>query len=63
MQGIESNGVQLFLGKIPTRKQECFYFVEGTALIPVAYITERNLADAKRLWQKLLVNIPLKEKK
>lgn len=55
MDGLRINsGVTLFLGKIPLRKQECFYFAEGTSLIPVAYVSEKNLAEAKRLWGRLL---------
>ena len=52
MDGIKLNGVALFLGEIPGRKQECFYFVEGAVEYPVAYISKQNLADAKRLWGK-----------
>ena len=54
MNGLRANGVSLFLGKIPTRKQECFYFAEGTSLIPVAYIKKENLDEAKRLWAKFI---------
>ena len=61
MDGIQINGVQLFLGKIPYRKQECFYFLEDNVCYPVAYINKQNLADAKRLWAKLLQGIPVKQ--
>jgi len=54
MDGLKLNGVTLFLGKIPNRKQECFYFVEGTTLYPVAYIHKELLKDAQRLWDKML---------
>lgn len=56
MDGLQIRGkdVSLFLGKLPNRKQECFYFAEGTVLIPVAYISEKNLPEAKRLWQMML---------
>ncbi len=56
MGGLQIRGtdVSLFLGKLPNRKQECFYFAEGTVLIPVAYISERDLPEAKRLWQMML---------
>lgn len=50
MDGLKLNGIALFLGKIPCRKQECFYFAEGTSLIPVAYISKALLPEAKRLW-------------
>ncbi len=53
MDGIKSNGVSLFLGKMLHRKQECFYFAEGTTLYPVAYINKRNLPEAKRLWGQM----------
>ena len=51
---IREQDIVLFLGKLPNRKQECFYFAEGTSLIPVAYISEKNLPEAKRLWQMML---------
>lgn len=54
MDGIRINGVGLFLDKIPTRKQECFYFSEGTKVYPVAYVRKEILEDAKRLWGKLI---------
>ena len=59
MNGIEIKDVTLFLGKIPCRKQECFYFEEGVNLFPVAYISEKNLKEAKRLWGKMLEGIHL----
>ena len=54
MDGLKINGVTLFLGKIPNRKQECFYFAEGATLYPVAYISSENLVTAKRLWGQML---------
>ena len=54
MNGIKLNGVTLFLGKIPCRKQECFYFAEGNRLLPVAYISKALLPEAKRLWGKMI---------
>ena len=54
MDGLKINGVSLFLGKMPNRKQECFYFAEGTCLYPVAYIRKENLEEAHRLWGKML---------
>ena len=54
MDGIKIGGIILFLGKIPYRKQECFYFAEGTNLYPVAYISEKNLPEAKRLWGTMI---------
>jgi len=63
MDGIRINEVSLFLGKIPGRKQQGFYFAEGTSLIPVAYISEANLPEAKRLWDKMLEPIAMRETK
>ena len=54
MNGLRRNNITLFLGKVPCRKQECFYFAEGTTLIPIAYISKTNLAEAKRLWGKFI---------
>jgi len=62
MDGLKIGNIALFLGKIPNRKRECFYFAEGTSLIPVAYITEKNLVEAKRLWSKMIEPLPRKEK-
>jgi len=58
MDGLKINDVSLFLGKIPNRKQECFYFAEGTTLYPVAYIRKESLNDARRLWAKMIGAIP-----
>ncbi len=57
MDGIKVDETTLFLGKIPNRKQECFYFAEGTRLYPVAYISKGNLSEAKRLWAKMLSHL------
>lgn len=48
--------VKLTIGRLPGRKQECFYFTEKNDQIiwPIAYISERNLAVAERLWNALL---------
>jgi len=54
MDGIRINGVALFLGSIPNRKQEGFYFSEGTRIYPVSYISNDNLPEAKRLWGEML---------
>lgn len=62
MDGIKHNGVALFLGKIPGRKQECFYFQEDAkqndetpyaSLIRIGgYVSERDLPEVKRLWEQ-----------
>ncbi len=54
MYGIKINEVTLFLGHIPGRKQQCFYFAEGSILYPVAYVSPKQLPNAQRLWQKML---------
>ena len=54
MDGLRINGVALLLGKIPGRKQECFYFEEDEKTIPVAYISKDKLVEAKRLWGKMI---------
>lgn len=59
MDGLKINDTTLFMGKIPCRKQECFYFVDKTGMYPVAYINEKNIKEARRLWDKMLS--PLKE--
>lgn len=58
MNGIKMNGVSLFLGKIPTRKQHGLYFVEGVQQLVVAYIKDKDLQEAERLWGKMLSGIP-----
>ncbi len=62
MEGLKINEISLFLGKMPGRKQECFYFVEGNHLYPVAYISEKNLLEAKRLWGTMLEPFPANTK-
>lgn len=54
MDGLKVNDVSLFLGKIPNRKQECFYFAKGTTLYPVAYIRKGSLKEARRLWAEMI---------
>jgi len=54
MNGMEINGVSLFLGKIPNRKRECFYFTEGPVMYPVAYVSKTTAEIAKKLWGKML---------
>ena len=55
--------MNVFLGKVPNRKQECFYFAEGAYLYPVAYISKQNLPEAKRLWGEMIGSNPEKEVK
>ena len=62
MDGLTINKISFFLGKIPGRKQECFYFVEGTNSIPVAYINKQNIAEARRLWGKLITGATVEGK-
>lgn len=58
MDGLTIKDVTLFLGKLPDREQECFYFVEGSILYPVAYVSKQHLPNAKRLWGKMIDNLP-----
>ncbi|KKL71302.1 hypothetical protein LCGC14_2096220, partial [marine sediment metagenome] len=59
MDGLKVKDITLFLGKLPTRKQSCFYFTEGAICIPVAYISKKNLPEAERLWGAMLKCLPL----
>ena len=54
MDGIKLNGITLFIGKIPNRKQQAFYFDDGSRLYPMAYIPEDKLDMTQMLWQKML---------
>ena len=54
MNGLKLNGVTLFLGKLPGRKQECFYFLEEGGIFPVAYIRKQLLKDTQKLWARML---------
>ena len=56
----QRTGVRLTIGRLPSRKSLCFYFTEGNAIYPVAYIKTSVLDDAERLWDKLLEGIPEK---
>lgn len=58
MEGIKINGVSLYIGKIPGRKQNCFYFQEGNVIYPVAYIKDRHMKDAEYYWNKMLDGVP-----
>ena len=53
MYGLKIGEITMFLGKIPNRKQWCFYFAEGTSLIPVAYVADKSLPEAQRLWAEM----------
>jgi hypothetical protein len=54
MDGLKINNVALFLGHIPTRKQLCFYFSEGTKLYPIGYVSKKNESVAIKLWGIML---------
>ena len=58
MNGIKTGEVTLFVGKLPNRKQECFYFEKDGTLYPVAYVPKKSLPEAKRLWAKMVDAIP-----
>lgn len=56
-------GVKFGIGKLPGRKQSCFYFTkeDDTVIVPAAYISKTLLAEAEDLWCRLLDGIPVKE--
>jgi len=54
-------GVKLSFGKLPSRKQECFYFEENGKVYPVAYVCNDKLNTARRLWAMVLEGIPYKK--
>ena len=60
MDGMKNsiNGVTLFLGRIPGRKQMCFYFAEGNSITVAAYVSAANEKAAVRLWKKLSMQLP-----
>ncbi len=57
MDGLKINGVSLFLGYFPHRKQHCFYFEEGNQVTVIAFIPDSSLAEAQRLWAKFIGSI------
>jgi hypothetical protein len=58
VNGIEINGVTLFLGSLPGRKQACFYFAEGSVIYGLGFVSAKNVPQAERLWEKMLEGIP-----
>ena len=58
MDGIKINGVTLFIGKLPGRKQECFYFQIASRIWPVAYIRSEHIEQATDFWTQMLRGIP-----
>ena len=58
MNGMKIGEVTLFVGKLPNRKQECFYFEKDGTLYPVAYISEEALPRVKQLWAKMVDALP-----
>ena len=57
MNGLKINDVALFIGKLPGRKQNCFYFSEGSKLLPIAYIKDKYMPEVERLWNKMLEKV------
>lgn len=53
--GISFNdGTQYFVGKLPGRKRECLYMVEGSVLTVLAHsITEENANKIERMFTKI----------
>jgi hypothetical protein len=62
LRNIKTN-VALAIGRLPGRKQACFYFEITGQTIPVAYVRENEIAEVEELWAKLLDGIPIKEDK
>lgn len=58
MQGISTGKVSLYLTELEGRKGLCFMFGEGNTFYPVAYVSARNDAKAREMWQKLIDPIP-----
>jgi len=54
MDGLEINGIALFLGHVPSRKSLCFYFVENGTIYPVGYVSKALEPIAREMWQKML---------
>ncbi len=65
MDGLKSNGVTLYLGVLPGRKQSCFYFVKGDldmdTITPAGYIRKDLLAEVEGLWGKMIERVPSSE--
>ena len=54
MDGLEVNGVSLYLTNIPSRKDLVFCFMEGGSLYPVAYVSAKLEEMAINEWKKML---------
>ena len=54
MDGLEVNGVSLYLTHIPTRKGLVFCFMEGGSIYPVAYVSKKLEDMAIKEWKKML---------
>lgn len=54
MDGLEVNGVALYLTHIPTRKGLVFCFRDGGKLCPVAYVSKKLEDVAVKEWKKMI---------
>lgn len=54
MNGLEVNGVTLYLTRIPGRKGLAFCFLDGSVISPVAYVSEKLEDMAIVKWKKML---------
>ena len=54
MDGLEVNGVSLYLTHIPGRKSLVFCFMEGGSIYPVAYVSAKLEDMAVKEWKKML---------
>ena len=57
MSGITLNGISLFIGELPDRKQKCVYFIEepldcASKITPIGYVKKQYLKEVERLWLK-----------
>jgi len=54
MDGLEVNGVALYLTHIPGRKSLVFCFIDEGRLCPVAYVSAKLEDMAVKEWKKML---------
>ena len=54
MDGLEVNGISLYLTHIPNKKGLVFCFMDGGSLYPVAYVSAKLEDMAINEWKKML---------
>ncbi len=55
MDGIKSQGISLFLTKIPNRKGLSFCFEKEGVLYPVSYVPKKYENLAVEMWKKMFL--------